>query len=435
VTAITRQTRQRSETVEDYFTTFKGRLAALARVHDMITNDGQEDANLLQIVCTELKAHGARQGKDFRVDGPEVELAPRHAQGLILAVHELVTNALKYGALHHEGGSIENFRCFGEGDRKFVLELADGLTTLVGENDIGKTAVIDALRFALGTRDQEYMRVEDRDFHWPRGADERRKEIRTCCKFDGLTAHDKAAFAEYLTYVERDGRPDAVLYVNWTARHGAGVRGTRRFVSVEVRSGEAGDGPILDAEARNLLCATYLRPLRDAERALAAGRGSRLSQILQFTREVKEHGTDFDRETTPNPDPDTLSVLGVGDYASALLENREGIRAARKRLNDDYLKPLSFKGDALSGHIGVSISGEKEARLRQLLEKLELEIRSEDAQASANRGLGSNNLLFMACELLLLGSEATEFPLLLIEEPEAHLHPQRPHSRRPSSDM
>lgn len=321
--------------------------------------------------------------------------------------------------------SIENFRCFGEGESKFVVELADGLTTLVGENDTGKTAVIDALRFALGTRDQEYTRVEDRDFHWPRGADERRKEIRTRCKFDGLTAHDKAAFAEYLTYGERDGRPDAVLYVNWTARHGAGVRGTRRFVSVEVRSGEAGDGPILDTEARNLLCATYLRPLRDAERALAAGRGSRLSQILQFTREVKEHGTDFDRETAPNPDPDTLSVLGVGDYASALLENREGIKAARKRLNDDYLKPLSFKGDALSGHIGVSISGEKETRLRQLLEKLELEIRSEDAQASANRGLGSNNLLFMACELLLLGSEATEFPLLLIEEPEAHLHPQR----------
>ena len=44
---------------------------------------------------------------------------------------------------------------------------------------------------------------------------------------------------------------------------------------------------------------------------------------------------------------------------------------------------------------------------------------------AANRGLGSNNLLFMACELLLLGSEAEGFPLLLVEEPEAHLHPQR----------
>jgi len=320
---------------------------------------------------------------------------------------------------------IENFRCFGEGERKFILPLSAGLTALVGENDTGKTAVIDALRFVLGTRDQEYFRVEDRDFHWSVQTKERRTEIHIRCKFDGLTTYDKGALAEYLTYVERDGRTEAVLYVNWTAKNTAGVRGTRRFVSVELRSGEAGDGPPLDAEARNLLRATYLRPLRDAERAMAAGRGSRLSQILQHTKAVRESGADYDEAADPKPDPDTLSVLGVGDYASALLGSREGIEEARKRLNEHYLKPLSFVGDDLTGHIGVSASGDKDARLRQLLEKLELELKDPNAEAPANRGLGSNNLLFMACELLLLGSEAADFPLLLIEEPEAHLHPQR----------
>lgn len=320
---------------------------------------------------------------------------------------------------------IENFRCFGEGERQFILPLSAGLTALVGENDTGKTSVIDALRFVLGTRDQEYFRVEDTDFHWPVAAKERRTEIRIRCQFDGLTAHDKGAFAEYLTYVERDGRTEAVLYVNWTAKDTAGARGTRRFVSVELRSGETGDGPPLDAEARNLLRATYLRPLRDAERAMAAGRGSRLSQILQHTKEVREKGADYDKVASPKPDPDTLSVLGVGDYASALLGNREGIKKARERLNEDYLKPLSFVGDDLTGHIRVNASGDKDARLRQLLEKLELELNDENAEAPAKRGLGSNNLLFMACELLLLGSEAADFPLLLIEEPEAHLHPQR----------
>lgn len=321
--------------------------------------------------------------------------------------------------------SIENFRCFGEAERKLILSLSAGLTALVGENDTGKTAVIDALRFVLGTRDQEYLRVEGRDFHWPPGAKERRTEIRICCKFDGLTTHDKGAFAEYLTYVERGGRTEAVLYVNWTAKDTAGTRGTRRFVSGELRSGETGDGPPLDAEARSLLRATYLRPLRDAERAMAAGRGSRLSQILQHTIEVRESGVDYDAAADPKPDPDTLSVLGIGDYFSALLGRREGIKEARKRLNEDYLKPLSFSGNNLTGHIGVSASGDKDARLRQLLEKLELELKDENEEAPANRGLGSNNLLFMACELLLLGSDAADFPLLLIEEPEAHLHPQR----------
>ena len=93
--------------------------------------------------------------------------------------------------------------------------------------------MIDALRFVLGTRDQEYFRVEDRDFHWPSTAKEWRKEIVIRCKFDDLTANDKGAFAEYLTYVERDGLTEAVLYVNWTAKDTSGTRGTRRFVSVE----------------------------------------------------------------------------------------------------------------------------------------------------------------------------------------------------------
>jgi putative ATP-dependent endonuclease of OLD family len=47
---------------------------------------------------------------------------------------------------------IENFRLFGSGDSAFMLRLKLGLTAIVGENDAGKTAVIDAIRFVLGTR-------------------------------------------------------------------------------------------------------------------------------------------------------------------------------------------------------------------------------------------------------------------------------------------
>ena len=61
--------------------------------------------------------------------------------------------------------NIENFRCFGEKAEAFELALKPGLTALVGENDSGKTAVIDALRFVLGTTDQEWYRLEDHDFN------------------------------------------------------------------------------------------------------------------------------------------------------------------------------------------------------------------------------------------------------------------------------
>lgn len=319
---------------------------------------------------------------------------------------------------------VENFRLFGEDENAALLRLRPGLTAIVGENDSGKTVIVDALRLALGTRDQEYFRIDDDDFHCPAEGTQS-KEIRIRCRFAGLTRSDTGAFAEYLTYEEQEGRRVPVIYLNWKALATERRAKHRRYVSVEVRSGIDADGPVFDPESRNLLCATYLRPLRDAERALSAGRGSRLSQILQYTDDIATVGVPYDHATGPPADPATLSILGIGDFANVLLKGHVGLTSARDRLNEDYLKNLSFAGSDLSGDIGVA-TGDEAARLRQLLEKLELQLQEAGADhLPRNRGLGSNNLLFMACELLLLGSEEDGFPFLLIEEPEAHLHPQR----------
>lgn len=319
---------------------------------------------------------------------------------------------------------IENFRLFGEGENAALLKLRPGLNAIVGENDSGKTAIVDALRLSLGTRDQEYFRIDDDDFHCPAiGA--QCKEIRIRCRFTGLKRSETGTFAEYLTYEEHEGSRVPVIYLNWKALATERRIRHRRYVSVEIRSGVEADGPIFDPESRNLLCATYLRPLRDAERALSAGRGSRLSQILQYTDDIATAGVPYDHVAGPPADPAALSLLGIGDFANALLKGHVGLTGARDRLNKDYLKNLSFAGSDLSGDIGVS-TGDEAARLRQLLEKLELQLQEAGANhLPRNKGLGSNNILFMACELLLLGSEDDGFPLLLIEEPEAHLHPQR----------
>jgi putative ATP-dependent endonuclease of the OLD family len=319
---------------------------------------------------------------------------------------------------------IENFRLFGAGEQAFVLSLKPGLTALVGENDAGKTAVVDALRFVLGTRDQESLRVETTDFHEPPGGD-RAEQISIRLTFKKLTIPDRAAFVEYLTFLPAVEGSETCLFITWFARRNTNEGVTRRTLPPEIRAGVNGDGPSLDAAARSLLTATYLRPLRDAERAMSAGRGSRLSQILQHTKEIKETGVAFDPKAMP-ADPNTLSVLGLGDYASFLLSGSEGVKEARKKLSEEFLKPLSFTNDLLDARIAVSGSRDDSVRLRQLLEKLELGlVVSESADAAHTRGLGSNNLLFMACELLLLTAESDGFPLLLIEEPEAHLHPQR----------
>lgn len=298
-----------------------------------------------------------------------------------------------------------------------------GIAALVGENDSGKSAIIDAIRLVLGTRGLDYFRVSDADFHQPTDGSGTRAEIRIFLRFDSLSIDDCGAFLEHLTYL--DDKPN--LFLHWQAT--AGTRGiSRRYTSVECRSGLKGNGPTLEPAARALLCATYLRPLRDADQALSAGRGSRLAQILQQTKEIETGGVDFDPTAFPE-DPATLSVLGIGDFANELLKRQPGIGGVRARLNDDYLAKLSFDGDALKGAISVSgARGDSGSRLRQLLEKLELDLREDGvADPPPGRGLGSNNLLFMASELLLLSQENEGFPALLIEEPEAHLHPQRQH--------
>lgn len=317
---------------------------------------------------------------------------------------------------------IENFRSFGSGASAFNLSLQPGLTALVGENDAGKTAVIDALRYVLGTRDQEHLRIEEADFHRSsEGIVADQMTIRLV--FRDLTKSDRATFAEFLTYEETQNDRSMCLVLTWIAKR-ATASNSRRVATAEWRTGANGDGPLLDFGARSLLTATYLRPLRDAGRAMSSGRGSRLSQILQHTSEIKDTGEGFDQRNNPFPDPQKLSVLGLGDFANFLIGQSVGIQKAGEKLNDEYLKPLSFAKDLLQARIAVAGSREDAVRLRQLLEKLDLTL-GADAGDAHTRGLGSNNLLFMACELLLLAAESDGFPLLLIEEPEAHLHPQR----------
>jgi len=312
---------------------------------------------------------------------------------------------------------IENFRCFGEGDKRFRLPLRRGLTALVGENDSGKTSVIDALRFALGTVDQEWYHLEDTDFH----EEDLSREIKIICKFEGLNLSEQGAFVEYLTYgTDSENKP--VLYVNWIAKvTGKTMRG-RSYRRVEIHSGKDGNGPSMVPEVRELLRTTYLRPLRDAEQSLSAGRGSRLSQILQHTPLIKETGVTFnssDLSSITSKNLKQLDILGIVNLIDALLENQRGVVEARQEI-DAHLRTLALNGDDIKSRINVSSAASNDVRLRQLLEKLELRLGGKGRQ-----GLGSNNLLFIACELLLLAQEGVGNELLLIEEPEAHLHAQR----------
>ena len=179
--------------------------------------------------------------------------------------------------MHISRIKLWNFRKFGSED-DFDLEkpnldlpLSKGTNVLVGENDSGKTAIIDAIRFAIGTHSVDWNRITLEDFY--NGTERLRIEV----YFDGLTEDEGKNFIEWLSWHKDNGEN-----VTTSLRIICDVRRTDdRIFPYEIRAGADTDGSQISAEAREYIKCTYLRPLRDAEAELIPRRNSRLSRIFQ----------------------------------------------------------------------------------------------------------------------------------------------------------
>lgn len=79
---------------------------ALSKAHDMLTRESWEGANLTEIVSNLIAAHCAADEGRCVATGPDIRISPKVALALSMALHELATNALKYGALSSSSGRI-----------------------------------------------------------------------------------------------------------------------------------------------------------------------------------------------------------------------------------------------------------------------------------------------------------------------------------------
>ena len=177
-----------------------------------------------------------------------------------------------------------NFRKYGSSasfdilQPNLTLPLKKGMNVLVGENDSGKTAIIDAIKLVLKTQDYEWIRVSDDDFF--KGSNRFRIELR----FEDLKDEEAKNFIEWLCYKENDkNQQDIYLRLIYDV-----TKNDERIFPSDVCAGADEKGYPLTAEAKDYLKTTYLKPLRDAAAELTPGRYSRLANILYSSDTFKK---------------------------------------------------------------------------------------------------------------------------------------------------
>ena len=310
---------------------------------------------------------------------------------------------------------LKNFRSFGSASHE--IKFNKGLTVLVGENDSGKSAILDAIRIVLGTTDFNWYRINASDFY----NEDSSLEIEISCKFTDLSPIETSAFLEYLTYEDDDSkRKIPSLYLHWNCRYMQSFKPPRPVSSMT--TGKNGDGPILSPESREMLRVTYLRALRDAYSDMQSGRNSRLSQVVQNVPAISE-GEDDLKEGVELKD---LSLVGIFNLSNKLLADYPALKTVKDQMTGILKNQMLLDGDNLATRFEVTGSDTADMKkLTTLLEKLDLTIDKDTTSLKGVPGLGTSNIMSMACELLLRRNSQEACQLLLIEEPEAHIHAQR----------
>lgn len=106
VLSILSLTKRRAKSLDDFAEGLEGRIRSLSATHDLLTVSEWSTTPMCSVVEAELGHFADDATEGLTVEGPDVELAPKDALSFGLAIHELATNAAKYGALSVPGGAV-----------------------------------------------------------------------------------------------------------------------------------------------------------------------------------------------------------------------------------------------------------------------------------------------------------------------------------------
>jgi PAS domain S-box-containing protein len=106
VMAIANQTLRHSGSATQFRSDFEARVTALSAAHNLLTASNWEGAALNDIVESGLKPYSTSERARYKLDGEDIRVGPKYAVSLLMAFHELATNAAKYGALSNDTGQV-----------------------------------------------------------------------------------------------------------------------------------------------------------------------------------------------------------------------------------------------------------------------------------------------------------------------------------------
>lgn len=314
--------------------------------------------------------------------------------------------------------SIKNYRGISELNLKFNK----GLNVLIGENNAGKTAIIDALRICLGYGNQKReLYVSLNDFHIDKSVlSDEYADIIFGLYFAIEDPQEAAWFNEMLN-VNEDGTQDLQLHFKYYVDEVAGFKRVRYKVW-----GGANEGQLVSPDALALLYHVHLDALRDTEQYLRPIRGNRLGQLYVNMQTDPDSATDKEKKK-----------LIAGKIKTAIDSDADWIahvQKGREKINE-HLKETSFTNK----HQPVEVDF-LPYDFHKLVDNLKMQIPiysdallAGDATKQKHfelhqNGLGYNNLIYTATILGDLKQrkelDKETYIALLIEEPEAHLHPQ-----------
>jgi len=320
--------------------------------------------------------------------------------------------------------NIKNFRVFDE----ISLLFNKGVNIIIGENNSGKTTIIDALRICLGYgKSDTNIYIQESDLHLnPSDPNEYNTEIQFDLIFEIESEIEKQCFNDFIS---QDSEHPELQTIQFHLKYTFEQNGRRRFFKRSVWGGD-NEGQQIPYEALQEIFYTYLGPLRDAVSGLkpysydnkTAQLFNKLTKYrkgddtINLSEEIKKSLAEKLYDVFESDEHDWKYILSEGK--GKVNDHLEGTGILKKFPHID----MNYVGRKFSDVVrGIEI--------RRPIYTEPVDLRLQKYFEIYQNGLGENNLIFSSVVLgdLMNRCEDTELEIynaLLLEEPEAHLHPQ-----------